>query len=358
LIARAMGELTAIFGRGGDRHSMASVEVPMSWFVLGVGLAGTACVILGMNLFGIRWWMGILAVLLTFLLSIVAARATGETDTTPIGPMGKITQLTYGMIDPGNMKTNLMTAAITAGAASHSADLLQSLKAGYLVGANAKKQAIAQLFGIMVGVMVCVPIYCIIVRTPKFDPKKEYAAAATAEKSAPTAGVAPAAKDEDDRDEVDKEFDKAAATNSSLTADQTKTNLLTAEYNAPAVAVWKSVAELLAEGIKKLPDYSVIGMTIGGILGIVISLLEEYLPKRYIKWVPSATGLGLAGVIMPQNSLSMFLGSLATWIWTKMHAKSCEDYMISGASGLIAGESLTGVGVSLTLAAPTVGPPI
>ena len=39
-------------------------------------------------------------------LSIVAARATGETDLTPIGAMGKITQLTYGVIAPGNMKTN------------------------------------------------------------------------------------------------------------------------------------------------------------------------------------------------------------------------------------------------------------
>ena len=51
-------------------------------------------------------------------------------------------------------------------------------------------------------------------------------------------------------------------------------------------------------------------MAIGGILGIIISLLEEFLPRKYVKWVPSATGLGLAGVIMPQNSFSMFVGSL------------------------------------------------
>jgi hypothetical protein len=55
------------------------------------------------------------------LLSIVAARATGETDVTPIGAMGKITQLVYGYVAPSNMTTNLMTASITAAAASHSA---------------------------------------------------------------------------------------------------------------------------------------------------------------------------------------------------------------------------------------------
>ena len=111
--------------------------MPGSWFVVGTLVAGTACVILGHWLFEITWWMGIIAVLLTFVLSIVAARATGETDVTPIGAMGKITQLLYGFVAPTNMTTNLMTASITAGAASHSADLLTDLKSGYLLGGNA-----------------------------------------------------------------------------------------------------------------------------------------------------------------------------------------------------------------------------
>ena len=66
-----------------------------------------------------------------------------------------------------------MTAAITAGAACHSADLLQSLKTGYLVGANPRKQAIAQLFGIVVGVIVAVSVYSMIVKTTPFDPEEE-----------------------------------------------------------------------------------------------------------------------------------------------------------------------------------------
>ena len=150
MIVHALGELTAIFGKRGEGESAAQRRcahgVVRPWRVR--GRRGASCC-WACSFFGIAWWMGVLAVVLTFLLSIVAARATGETDTTPIGAMGKITQLTYGMIDPGNMKTNLMTAAITAGAACHSADLLQSLKTGYLVGADPRKQAIAQLFGIV-----------------------------------------------------------------------------------------------------------------------------------------------------------------------------------------------------------------
>ena len=45
--------------------------------------------------FEIPLYYGFLAVLLTFVLALVAARATGETDITPGGPLGKIMQLTY-----------------------------------------------------------------------------------------------------------------------------------------------------------------------------------------------------------------------------------------------------------------------
>ena len=355
LIVRAMGELTAIFGKRRDAKTPESVEVPMSWFVLGMIAAGSGCVILGLRFFGISWWMGVLAVLLTFVLSIVAARATGETDTTPIGAMGKITQLTYALITPRTVpsqfiSTNLMTAAVTSGASCHSADLLQSLKTGYLVGANAKKQAIAQFFGIFVGLLVCVPVYCIIVRTPHFDVTAEVKAA----KNRPSANAK--SREEMDTDTVRQAIDKEFVESSeeSKAANAQTTNLLTAEYAAPSVTVWKGVAELLAKGLENLPKGSMLAMLIGGIVGVIIAILDEFLPKKYVKWVPSATGFGLAGVIMPQNSISMFLGALLAWLWMKKSPKSCDDYMISGASGLIAGESLTGVGINLIVAGPAV----
>src|SRR5262245_19002192 len=153
---------------------------------------------LGHFFFEITWWMGILAVAITFVLSIVAARATGETDVTPIGAMGKITQLTFGVIAPSNVTTNLMTASITAGAASHSADLLTDLKSGHLLGGNPRMQTISQLFGVLAGTLFCVPIYMIVVREPE--------------------------------------------------------KLGSAELPAPAARMWASVAKMLAEGLEKLPE--------------------------------------------------------------------------------------------------------
>lgn len=295
-IVRALGGLARVFtGTDPQKDALAAVEVPGTWFGVGTAVCGLACIVMGHYYFQIDFWMGGLAVLLTFLLSVVAARATGETDVTPIGAMGKITQLTYGMIEPTSTTTNLMTATITAGAASHSADLLTDLKSGYLLGGNPRKQTISQLCGVLAGALVCVPVYTLIV-----------------------------------------DYDK----------------LGTPELPAPAAVTWAGVARLMNQGLAGLPAGSAWGMVAGGCLGIVLTLLEEFLPKRRRKWLPSATALGIAGVIPAFNAFSMFLGALVAWRFAKVRPAADEKYTIAVSSGLIAGESLLGVGVRLWDAAP------
>lgn len=293
---RAFSSLTSILSSGQkNRDPLEEIEVPGSWFLVGTLVSGAACVFLGSHLFQIEWWMGVIAVLLTFLLSIVAARATGETSITPIGAMGKITQLTFGVLAPSNPTTNLMTASITAGAASHSADLLTDLRAGYMLGGNPRRQTISQFFGVLAGSLFCVPVYLML--------------------------VTPAA-------------------------------LKAEEFPAPAARVWEGVARLLADGIDKLPKYALDAMVIGAVVGIVLTLLEEFLPRQYRKWIPSATALGIAGVVPAYNSLSMFLGAFVAWIFSKARPATDEKYTVPVASGLIAGESLMGVVMKLGIALP------
>ena len=99
---------------------------------------------------------------LSFWLALVACRVTGETDTTPGGAMGKVTQLIFGALHPGNV--NVPTSAnITAGAATSSADLLTDLKSGYLLGANPRQQFLAQFSGIFVGTVVSVLTFAVLV---------------------------------------------------------------------------------------------------------------------------------------------------------------------------------------------------
>jgi len=298
-VLRAFSTLTSFMGTKTDRDDpMEKIEVPGSWFLTGFTLLGLAAIWLGHQLFHIQYWMGAVAVFATFFLVVVSARATGETDITPVGPLSKITQLTFGALAPGNIPTNLMTANITAGATSAAGELLQDLKSGYLLGAKPRQQFIAQLFGVFAGALIVVPVYFILIPS---------------------------------------------------------TDLLGGEkWPAPAALVWRGVAELLAKGVNALHPTARMGLLIGGSLGIIIPLLETRFPKQK-KFIPSATGLGLAFTINGFNSISMFLGAcIALWL-SKSRPKLHEAYTVPVSSGIIAGESLMGVVLALITAIPKLG---
>jgi OPT family oligopeptide transporter len=294
-VVRAFKGLGNVFGKTSttqtaDEARIEAVEVPPSWFLGGMAFATLGIVITGKLAFGISIWLGVLAVALSFVLSVVACRATGETDVTPIGAMGKITQLTYGVLARGNIVTNLMAASITAGAAGSSADLLTDLKSGYLLGANPRKQFLAQLVGTVVGTAVVVPMFYVLVPSPDV-----------------------------------------------LGSDK---------FPAPSAQVWKGVADLLSKGVEQLHYTARWGILVGAIIGIVIPLLEAAYPKKKA-FIPSAMGLGLALVIPAWNSMSMFVGAVMAWLWFKKNEEQAERYTVAVSSGLIAGESLMGVLVLL-----------
>jgi len=123
----------------------ARIEAPMSGLPPARSVVSCCACLARHASFGIASWETCLSRwLLSFWLALVAARVTGETDTTPVGAMGKVTQLIFGGLSPGNVTVNLMSANITAGAATSSADLLTDLKSGYLLGANPRQQFLAQ----------------------------------------------------------------------------------------------------------------------------------------------------------------------------------------------------------------------
>jgi uncharacterized oligopeptide transporter (OPT) family protein len=244
--------------------------------------------------FDTQWYMGIVAVVMTFFLALVACRATGESDITPIGAMGKITQLMFGVLAPSKLVTNLMTASVTAGAAGASADLLTVYKTGHMVGLHPRKQFLAQFLGIFAGTAVVVPAFYLLV---------------------PDASI--------------------------LGSDQ---------WPAPSAQVWAAVARLLASGFEALHPTARWGIVVGGLIGIIIPAIELKFPKAS-RWMPSAMGLGLSMVIPFFNSLSMFIGALIAWALEKYSAKLAEMYTIPVASGLIAGESILGVVIAILASA-------
>ncbi len=270
----------------------------MLWFFIGLAILSPIVVFLEWWIFGIKIWMGVISIVMGFFIAIVACRATGETDTTPTGALGKITQISFGVLDPGNATTNLMTANVTGGMGLHAADLLTDLKSGYLIKADPRKQFWGQFFGVIAGSLFVVPAYTMLI---------------------PTADV-----------------------------------LGTDKWPAPGAQTWKGVAELLAKGFNTLHPTAQAALLIGGILGIALVLLEKQYPK-YRKYIPSPTGLGLAFTTPANNTISMFTGALIALMIEKRKPQLAEQTIVPVSSGMIAGESLVGVLLAALVVAGLMG---
>jgi uncharacterized oligopeptide transporter (OPT) family protein len=233
-------------------------------------------------------FLGVLCVVMAFPLALVCCRATGETDTTPVGAMGKVTQLVYALVAKGNTLVNLMSAGVTAGAGGSSADLLTDLKSGYCLGANPRKQFLAQFFGCFFGTLAVVPAWYLMF------PNKE----------------------------------------------------VLDSYHPPAAQMWQAVATALTEGINVVPESARWAILIGGIVGVALPLIAALLP-RYARHMPSAMGLGLAWVVPFQNSLSFAIGAAIAALWMAFHTRTAKKYTIPIASGVIAGEALLAAAIAI-----------
>lgn len=293
---RTIGRAFSGLGKGGGEDATTGVEVPTSWFLWGMLLSGAGVVAVAGLQFHVPYHLGALAVALTFVLALVACRATGESDITPTGAMGKIMQLTYGVLLPNTgphfATSNLMTAGITSGAASSSADLLNDLKSGYLLGANPRRQFIAQFCGIFTGTIATVVGFKVLVP----DATK-------------------------------------------LLGD----GVNAPEFPAPAAVAWKAVADLFAQGIENMHSMYQSAIFVGLTIGAALVLAEKFVPKGKRKWLPSATGVGLGFILPFQYPLSMLIGAVGAALWTARNKKSSDDYLVPVASGIIAGVSIMGV---------------
>ena len=156
-----------------NAEAMSHIELPLSVSLVGIPLLGIVVAIMAHSFFGVPWWLSVVALFLVFGFCLIAINSTGLTSITPIGAMGKLTQLTFGLLAPGNREVNLMTAGITGEVASHSANLLQDIKPGYMLGAKPRQQAVGHVLGIFAGALLSVPIFYLVflgLKEQTFDP--------------------------------------------------------------------------------------------------------------------------------------------------------------------------------------------
>jgi uncharacterized oligopeptide transporter (OPT) family protein len=272
---------------------LADIELPMKVFAIGIPVLGAVVVFLAWKFFDVSIWMGLLAIPLIFVFTLIAVNSTALTSITPTGALGKLTQLTYGLLAPGNIKTNLMTAGITGEVASNASNLLMDIKPGYMLGGKPRQQAIGHALGILAGALASVPIFYLV-------------------------------------------FMRGGP--SELTSEA---------YPMPAATIWRAVAEVLTTGIGNLEmsaRYAALG---GAIVGLVLEALRVATKGKF--WL-SGVGIGLAFVIPFNTCLAMFLGSLFFFLASKRFTaegswgkRVIVDNMEPICAGVIAGGALTGI---------------
>ncbi len=270
----------------------AGLRRPALLPALAFAAAALLAIALQVVLFDIEPWLAALAVPLAVALAAVAARVVGETGIPPIGAIGKVSQLGFGILAPATPITNLMTANVAGGAAGQCADLLNDLRAGHVIDASPGRQVFAQCCGILAGSITGVAVFMLLIPDPQ-------------------------------------------------------AMLLTAEWPAPAVATWKAVAEVLSAGLDSVPASARLAMLAAIAAGVVLGLAGELAPPRWRARLPSAVALGLACVIPASVSLVMAAGSVLAWAVNAGRRRLADGMLLAAAAGLVAGESSAGVAHAL-----------
>jgi len=271
---------------------LKDIELPMGVFVVGIPLVGGLCVFLGHIFFQVSWWMGIIAIPLVFVFTLIAVNSTGLTSITPTGALGKLTQLTFSVIAPGNITTNIMTAGITGEVAGNASNLLMDIKPGYMLGGKPRHQAVGHVLGILAGAVLSVPVFYQIFHGD--------------------------------------------------------VSLLTSEkLPMPSAQVWRAVAEVLTKGLDFLHPSARWAILIGGVLGIAFEVAARVSKGRF---PISGVGMGLAFILPFSDSLAMATGAFAFWLagrrfgtgGTRGHRIFVENHETVCAGG-IAGGALVGI---------------
>ena len=250
---------------------------------VGLAAGSVAVVAFGSIAFDVHPVIPLLALALAALLCAAAARAMGETDNTPAGPLGGFAQLVVGAAVPGGIAAPLAGGGVVNGTLMHSAMMLQNWKTGARIHTPPHAQLVAQLVGVVVGAVVCASVYVLI--------------------------------------------DRAYG-------------LGTEAMPAPAAMSWKATADIVKNGISAMPAYAPLAAAIAFVLGFLMSL------KPVARFMPSPVAMGMAFILPPYLSITIAIGGFLYWVAARESKQSADETGVALASGLIGGEALAGLAIA------------
>ncbi|KAI8870303.1 OPT superfamily oligopeptide transporter [Ramicandelaber brevisporus] len=283
-------------------HHLVPTWVVVGGLVISCILCIVACVVI----FDVKWYASLLGVILACLLSILGVRALGETDLNPVSGIGKISQIVFAGVTPGNVVANIVAGGVAEAGAQQAGDLMQDLKTGHLLHASPRAQFYGQMVGSFVSVFVSAAVYMLYISVYKVPGP---------------------------------------------------------EFPAPTAQVWLDMAKLVNG--HQLPDkvgYFVIGFAIiFALLPIVEHILTVKGYRRVARLMPSGIAFAIGMYNTPNFSIARFLGSIVAHVWItygpggKENLASRRVMTIIVASGFVLGEGTLSL-VTLGLKAAGVQP--
>lgn len=226
-----------------------------------------------------------LAVLFSLLVSVLAIRALGETDLNPVSGIGKVSQLLFAIISPGNVVANLVAGAVAEAGAISAGDMMQDLKTGHLLNCSPKAQWVAQLVGTASSCIFVVLAWLLYSSAYEIPGR---------------------------------------------------------EFPAPTARIWLDMAQVV-NGEGEIAANVIPTAALAAIAVFFLYALKEFLPSAR-KWVvPSCMAAAIGMYITPNWTLPRVYGGLANYAWHRYNPNGAERYMIIVASGFVLGEGLMSI---------------
>ncbi|KAI0084123.1 oligopeptide transporter [Irpex rosettiformis] len=291
----------SLFGSENSSKEDKEVEsddrlVPLSWVIWGTGgsvVIGTFLVWLVFGHEGIKPWATVIGYIIGAILSVLGVRALGETDLNPVSGLGKISQLFFAWIQPGNIVANIIAGGVAEAGAQQAGDLMQDLKTGHLIRASPRAQFYGQLIGSSLSIIVTSIAYSLYNRAYSIPGPS---------------------------------------------------------FPAPTAYVWLGLARLLRDG--QLPARSSDFMVASAIIFALVSAAKTYASRRerpYAKWIPSGVAFAIGFLNTPSFSIARFLGGFAEFLYYRHYGKEKGGIrLIIIASGFVLGEGVVSI-ISLIL---------
>ncbi|PGH14929.1 OPT family oligopeptide transporter [Helicocarpus griseus UAMH5409] len=296
-----------------DSSSSNTIKVWM-WLPGLIAIISIACPILKFQ-FGMRVTESLLALLLAFVLSLMAIQATGATDTTPLSVLSKVSQVTLSSTTQdqtiqNSQRLNLLGGALTNIGASQACDLMGDFRVGYLLGTSPRLQYATQLIGTLFATFFAPSIFLMF------------------------ATAYPCILSTENNPSNDNNNTTTAIAN-------------TCEFASPSIAAWRAVAVAATEPILPVPRSSLIFSLIMSVIGVLMVII------RHNVWVgkwelmrayhPNIMILAMAFTLpAPQYGIAMLIGALIAAAWKWKAPVGFEAFGYAVAAGFMAGEGIGG----------------